>query len=168
MPVPLYDLSIAVFIRALHNLSAILSKAEAHCDAQSLPHSTLLTHSLAPDMAKLPFQIQTCSNSAKGAAVRVAEIEPVSMSDDETTFAQLQERISRTIGVLEGVKRESMEGKEGKEVVLRTGEREFKFTAESYLLEFAVPNFYFHETTAYAILRSAGVPLGKMDYLGSI
>lgn len=168
MSVSLHEISIVVFIRALNNLSAILTKAEKWADENGTPHSKLLEHSLAPDMAKLPFQIQTCSNSSKGAAVRVAGIEPVSMADDETTFEQLQERIKKTIAILEKVDAKAMDANREKEVVLKTGAGDFKFTSESYLLKFAVPNFYFHETTAYGILRNAGVPIGKMDYLGTL
>ena len=116
-------------------------------------------------MASLPFQIQRASDASKGAAVRVAGVEPVAMPDDETTFEELQARIQKTIDFLKTVPEDSMDGKEEKEVVIKRGESEWRFTAKTYLLEFALPNFYFHITTAYNILRHNGVPLGKLDYL---
>jgi len=166
MPISLYEISVPVFIRGLNNLSAILKKAEAYADEKGIPHEELLGARLIEDMFPLTTQIQRASDSAKGAAVRVAGVDPVSMEDNEKTFADLEARIQKTIVFLEGVKETSMDGKEESEVSQKTAFGEMKFTSTSYLLGGVLPNFYFHLTTAYAILRHKGVPLGKLDFLG--
>ena len=163
MSFSLYTISIPLFIRGLTNLSAILTKATTHAAETNTQQSTLLEARLAPDMYPLPAQIQRVSDTAKGVAVRLGGIDPVAMEDNETTFEELQARIAKTIEVLKGVGEDSMNGKEEAEIVLMKG---FEFTGRDYLLHFALPNFYFHVTAAYAILRNAGVPVGKMDYLG--
>jgi uncharacterized protein len=159
MPVSLYELSIAVFIRSLTNLAAILKTGEAYADEKGISHAKLLEAKLVDDMAALPSQIQRVSDTAKGAAVRVAGIENVVMADDETTFEQLQARIQKTIDLLQTVEPTSMDGKEEAAIVLRTGAGELTFTAKNYLLNFALPNFYFHFTTAYGILVRKNHPL---------
>jgi hypothetical protein len=156
----LYEISVPVFIRSLKNLSAFLKKGEEYAKEKNID---LLNARLAPDMRSLPFQIQTASNSAKNALVRVASVEAVPMDDNETTFEQLYQRIERTIKLLEDVDEKVFEGKENAEVEMRG----MKFTGQSYLLLFAIPNFYFHVMAAYAILRKEGVPVGKQDFLGS-
>ena len=135
---------------------------------RKIPHAQLLETRLFEDMAALPYQIQRASDAAKGAAARISGGEGVSMPDDETTFEQLQTRIQKTIDYLKTVSEDSINGKEDAEVVVQSQRGEYKFTGESYLLTFAIPNFYFHVTTAYALLRHKGVPLGKLDYLGKI
>ncbi|KAJ9660851.1 hypothetical protein H2201_006743 [Coniosporium apollinis] len=167
MPISLYDLSVPLFIRTLTNLAGILKKAEQYADDNGIPHSDFLTARLAADMLPFTFQIQSCSNTAKNSAVRVADTVAVPMEDNESTFAELQARIAKTIDVLKGVDPSKYDGTEEKEVVLKFPGKEFKFTGQSYLLTFAIPNFFFHATTAYDILRSKGVPLGKADFLGS-
>lgn len=154
MPISLYEISIPVFIRSLTNLSAILKKGEAYADEKGIAHSKLLDARLVDDMAALPYQIQRCSDSSKGAAVRMAGIDNVVMPDNETTFEQLQARIDKTIEFLRSVDPKSMDGKEESPVILKLGSREINFTAKSYLLTFAIPNFFFHATTAYGILVS--------------
>ena len=154
MPVTLYELSIPVFIRSLNNLSAILKKGEAYADEKGIPHAKLLEARLVDDMQALPYQIQRCSDSAKGAAVRVAGVQPVAMADNETTFEDLQARIQKTIDFLKSVETTSMDGKDESPVVLRTAAGEVNFTATRYLLDFALPNFFFHVATAYGILVS--------------
>ena len=154
MPVTLYELSIPVFIRNLNNLSAILKKGEAYADEQGIPHARLLEARLVEDMKALPYQIQRCSDSAKGAAVRVAGLQPVAMADNETTFEDLQARIQKTVDFLKSVERASMDDKDESPVVLKTGVGEVQFTATRYLLDFALPNFFFHVVTAYGILVS--------------
>ena len=154
MSITLYELSIPVFVRSLTNLSAILKKAEAYADEKGMPHAKLLEARLVDDMHALPAQIQRCSDSAKGAAVRVGGIAPVALADNETTFADLQARIQKTIDILGTVEATSMDGKEEAAVVLRTRSGEHTFTGKSYLLSFALPNFFFHVVTAYDILVS--------------
>ena len=159
----LYDLSIPVFIRALGNLHHILKKAEQWADENKVDHSKLIQGKLADDMKPLTFQVQMCSDFSKGTLVRVGGLKKVALADNETTFEQLQQRCQKTTEVLKAADPESMNGKEGVDVDFHG----YKFTGRTYLMNLALPNFFFHETTAYAILRNAGVPLGKMDYLGA-
>jgi hypothetical protein len=165
MPLSLYEVSIPPFIHSLKALSAILHKGQQHASTSN-SESTLLESRLIADMAALPYQIQRVSDTAKGLAVRCGKIPPVSLPDTETSFPELLERIQKTIELLEGVDRATMDAMEDEEVVLKTGAGERKFTGRTYVLGFAVPNFYFHVGMAYALLRKEGVPIGKLDYLG--
>lgn len=166
MALSLYDISVPVFLRALRNLSANLEKGRAYADENGIPHKDLLEARLIADMLPLTGQIQRASDSAKLAAVRVGQVAPVAMADNEVTFDDLQARITKTADFLKAVPATAMDGREGASVVLKLGGNEVPFTSESYLLGFALPNFFFHVTTAYAILRHKGVPLGKPDFLG--
>lgn len=166
MSLSLYDVSIPVFLRAFQNLSEILKKGEAFADENAVPHSDLLEARLFPDMAPLTAQIQRASDTAKFVAVRLGGIDNVPMEDNETTFADLHARIDRTVALLRSLPSDAMDGKEEIEVVLKSRDSSRTFTGRDYLLGFAIPNFYFHVTTAYALLRHKGVPIGKMDYLG--
>jgi hypothetical protein len=161
MPLSLYEISIPVFIRSLTNLATILKKGEAYADEKGIPHSKLLESKLVDDMANLVYQVQRCSDTSKSSAVRVAGTEPVAMADTETTFEDLQARIQKTIEVLQAVEPKSMDGKEESPVVLKTGSGEHTFTATNYLLNFALPNFFFHVVTAYDILVSSGGTLSN-------
>ena len=163
MPLSMYQASIPVLVRGLKNLSAVLRKGEAHAGGAALVEARL-----APDMFTLAGQIQRASDTAKGCAARLAGIDNPSFPDAETTFAQLQERIARTVGFLQGVKREQIDGTEDKAISFKAGPNVLNFTGASYLLTFVVPNFFFHVTTAYDILRHKGVAIGKMDYLGAM
>lgn len=146
----------------LRNLSHVLAKGQQHLQAKSLPESTLLEGKIADDMNPLPFQIQTACNTAKFTAVRLAGLTLPSFADDEKTLGDLQDRINATIDMLDkDVKREAFDGCEGKEVEFRG----IQFTGLTYATGFAVPNFFFHLTCAYMILRAKGVDVGKMDYL---
>lgn len=167
MPLSMYQASIPVFVRQLRNLSTILDKAEEHAQTRGDAPSLLIEARLAPDMFPLSRQVQSASDSAKGAAARLAGIELPSFPDTETSFAELKERIAKTIAFLESVPAEKIDGSEEREVVLRPRGMEMRFDGQGYLLTFALPNFFFHVTTAYAILREQGVPIGKMDFLGS-
>ncbi len=166
MSLSLYDISIPVFLRAFQNLSEILKKGEAFADENGLPHSELLQARLISDMAPLTAQIQRVSDTAKFVAVRLGGIDNVPMEDNEETFADLHARIGKTIALLRALPSDAMDGKEETEVVLKTRDSTTTFTGRDYLLQFAIPNFFFHMTTAYALLRHKGVPIGKMDYLG--
>ncbi|AUW59281.1 DUF1993 domain-containing protein [Sphingobium sp. SCG-1] len=167
MSLSLYDVSVPVFIRGLQNLSAILEKGRAWANDKDMAHTSLLNARLFEDMAPLTAQIQRASDTAKFAVVRVAQIEGVAMADDEQSFDELQNRITRTIAFLETVPAQSMDGRDEAKVVLPTPHGAMTFTGRNYLLSFALPNFFFHVTTAYAILRHEGVPVGKLDYIGS-
>lgn len=152
-------------IKGLKTLTHILQKAEEYAKEKNIPLSDLVEGRLAPDMLPLSKQIQIASNTSKNVAVRVGGTEAVLMEDTETTFPQLYKRIDDTIKVLQDTDAKVLEGKETAEVVMKTGSGEKTFTGQAYILGFALPNFYFHVTTAYAILRSKGVPIGKKDFL---
>ena len=168
MATELYDLSVPAFLRGFRALAAVLEKAQAHADAQGIAHEQLLTARLYEDMAPLTGQVQRASDAAKFAAARLGGVEAPSMPDTEASFAELQERIARTAAFLQSVPVQAINGREDADVELKTPKRSFQFKGLGYLQTFALPNFYFHVTTAYAILRHKGVPLGKMDYLGGM
>ena len=167
-PLTLYDLSIPIMTGSLENLSAILNKATEHAATKGISPESLLKARLVDDMDPLPNQIQRASDSAKGVAVRICNHAPVPMTDNESTFEELQERISKTLDILKAVKADSMDGKEDAIIEIKSGGNTWALTGKEYLQKFALPNFYFHVVTAYAILRSQGVPVGKLDYLGDI
>ena len=166
MSVSLFDVTIPVFIRGLKNLAAILEKGQAFADEKGMDHQTLLGARLIAEMAPLTAQIQRASDTSKGFAVRVGGVPNVAMEDNEASFSDLQARITATIRFLEGVPREAIEGKEDAPITLKLGGMDRSFTGLGYAMGFAMPNFFFHVTTAYALLRQHGVPIGKMDYLG--
>jgi len=166
MALSLYDASIPGYLNMLKNLAAILEKAEAHAKAAGVDPTTYLAARIAPDMNPLTSQIQLASDAAKGGAARLAGITPPSMPDTETTWAEVKDRVAKTIAFLETVDRAAIDGGPDDRIVeLKTPSRTLTFTARDFLLQFSLPNFHFHVVTAYALLRSQGVPLGKMDYL---
>jgi hypothetical protein len=167
MSLSMYQASIPVVSRMLTNLSAILGKAAAHCESRKIDPAVLLTARLFPDMFPLVRQVQIATDHAKGLAARLAGIEVPSYADTEATFADLHARLAKTIAYVGGFSPEQINGSEGKAICLKTGHGELNFTGQDYLVHFALPNFYFHVTTAYAILRHNGVDVGKMDYLGA-
>jgi uncharacterized protein len=166
MAYTIYEASVPVMARTLGNLAKIIDKAVAQAKAEDKPLADLLETRLAPDMRPFPFQIQSASDTAKGAAARLAGIAPPSMPDTETTFAELQERIAKTIAFLDSVKPEQLAGAEDRDVVLKFPSGDVTFSGRDYVGGFALPNFFFHVTTAYAILRHAGIAIGKRDFLG--
>jgi len=161
----LYDTSIGLYIRMLGNLSHLLNKAETFAAEEHVQPSVLAEAGLGHGMFPFARQIQLASDAAKSGGARLAGIEAPSMPDSETTLPELKERIAKTIAFLETIKREQVEGQEARQIVLTFPGRTMEFTGQSFLLTFSLPNFLFHVTTAYAILRSQGVPLGKMDFL---
>ncbi|MBP1843134.1 hypothetical protein J2046_001388 [Rhizobium petrolearium] len=166
MSLSLYDITVPVFIRAFGNLTEILKKGEAYADEKGLEHKELLNARLIEDMYPLIAQIQRASDAAKFVPVRLGQVENVPMDDNEATFADLHARIEKTVTFLKSVDPAMMADREEAEVVLKTRSGSTTFTGRNYVLGFAIPNFYFHVTTAYAILRHKGVPIGKMDYIG--
>jgi hypothetical protein len=167
MTLSMYQASMPNFIRGLNNLSAILHKAVMHAEAKKIDPSVFVNARLAPDMFPLARQIQIVSDGAKGCAARLAGVEVPSYPDTETTFPELQDRIAKTVDFLKSFKPEQIDGSEEKTIELKVGPRELKFKGQEYLTHFVVPNFYFHITAAYAILRHNGVEIGKRDYLGA-
>ena len=155
-------------IHMLGQLSTILDKAAAHAEAAGLDPATLVEARLAPDMFALARQVQIASDTAKGCAARLAGLQPPRYPDTEATFPELKERITKTLRFLEGFGPERIDGREDEPVTIRLRDRPFTFSGRDYLLRFALPNFYFHLTTAYDILRQQGVALGKPDFLGEL
>ncbi len=154
------------FARSLRALDHILGKAEAHCEARRIDPSVLVNDRLAPDMHPLRRQIGMACDHAKFAAARLSGQEAPRFEDDEQTFAELHERVAKTLAFIESVPEAAFEGAEGRTISLKAGPRELTFPAPVYLASFALPNFYFHMTTAYNILRHNGVELGKVDFMG--
>ena len=166
MPISLYQVSVPVFAQGLNALSGVLDKAIAHIDAKKLDPNVFLQDRLYPDMLPFTRQIQLASDFAKGPVGRLAGAELPAWADDETTFEALKARVAKTLDYVKGFKPEQIDGAEDREITLvRRGET-FTFKGQDYLLGQALPNFYFHLTTAYAILRHNGVEIGKRDFLG--
>ena len=166
MALSFYDISVPVFLRGLGQLSHLLDKGLAHAQAEGIDPTVLVNARLAPDMFTLAGQVQSASDASKLGTARIAGITAPSFSDTETTYAELQARVGKTVDFLQGVDRALIDGFEERPVTMKVRGNELKFTAQRYLLQFALPNFFFHLTTAYDLLRHSGVPLGKMDYLG--
>lgn len=161
--ISMYDASIPVFKQMLTALQAILDKAQVH----STPADVLLQASLFPDMFHFTRQVQIASDFAKSVSARLAGLEVPAYEDNETSFAELQARIEETIQFINAIKPEQINGSESKEIITRPGTpKEKKFTGQSYLLHYGLPQFFFHITTAYDILRNQGVEIGKRDYMG--
>ena len=165
MSVSLYDISIPTYRRGLQNLASFLDKAEAHAKAQGADLSTYTTARLAPDMHPFTRQVQIASDTAKGGAARLAGVEAPAMEDTETTFSDLRERIAKTIAFLDTISKADVDARHGATIELPMPGRTLSFTAPDFLMQFSLANFMFHVTTAYALLRANGVPLGKMDFL---
>ena len=168
MPFGMYQASVPAFVNMLNNLSAILDKAEAHARDRNIAPETLLNWRLAPDMFPFTRQIQVASDLAKGATARLAGREVPSYVDEEKSFAELKARIAKTVKFVEGLAPKDFDGSESRDITLTAGSQELRFKGEPYLVHFALPNFYFHCTTAYDILRHCGVELGKRDFIGAI
>jgi hypothetical protein len=168
MTISMYQALVPGLRRALVALDAILDKAVAYAEERKIDPAVLVSARLAPDMHPLSRQVQLVSDTAKGACARLAGLPVPSFADTETTFPELKERIAKTLTFIAGVRPEEIDGSEARDITLKAGPRELHFTGQDYLVNFVLPNFYFHATTAYAILRHNGVPLGKADYLAGI
>jgi hypothetical protein len=167
MKISMYQASAPRFANGLRNLSAILDKAIAHAEARKIEPAALTAARLYPDMFPLTRQVQIACDTAKGAVARLAGLEVPKHEDTEQTFDELKARIAKTIAFIETVPAESIDGSEARDIVLKLGPREVQWKGMQYLLGFALPNFYFHVATAYAILRHNGVEVGKRDYIGT-
>lgn len=168
MPLSMYQASVPVFVRMLGNLSKILDKAAAFADLRGIDPSVLLTDRLAPDMLPLSRQVQIAADSALRGSARLAGVDFPSNPDTETTFAELQERLAKTLAFLETLSAGQIDGGEERVVVLPMRSGEVTFTGQTFLLNFVLPNFYFHVTTTYLILRHNGVEVGKSDFIGGL
>ena len=167
MSLSMYQASAPVFLRALTNLSAILTKGEAFATARKIEPSVLLQSRLYPDMLPLTKQVQIVSDTIKGAIARLAGVENPSYADTEATFAELQERIAKTVAFVKAATEKQIDGTEKKAITMKVGGNEMTFEGQAYLFGFVIPNVFFHSSIAYAILRHNGVELGKKDYLGN-
>lgn len=164
----LYAASVPVFRQLLGSLAAVLEKAEAHAQERRIEPDALLQARLYPDMFPLSMQVQIATDFAKGASARLAGVEPPRYEDGERTFAELQQRISKTLGFIDSLKQADMEAGATRPITHGSGERARHFDdGARYLTHFALPQFFFHVTTAYAILRHNGVPIGKKDFIGA-
>ena len=167
MSISMYQASVPVLIRGLANLSHILDKGALHAVSRKIDPAVFLNARLYPDMFPLTRQVQSASDAAKAAGARLAGIEVPGMADMESSFLELQQRTDKTVHFLRGLKPAQIDGSEARSVSFKTRTRELNFTGQDYLLQFALPNFFFHVGAAYAILRHNGVELGKLDYLGT-
>lgn len=166
MKISMYQASVPVYIRMLTNLAAVLEKGAAHAEAKKIDPSVLIGSRLYPDMFPLSRQVQIATDNAKGPAARLAGVDVPKYEDNEKTFPELRGRIEKTIEFLRTLKPEQIDGAEERTITLQVRGNTLTFNGLPYLLNFAMPNFYFHVTTAYDILRHNGVELGKQDYLG--
>ena len=166
MALSLYDLSVPVFSRGLGQLTHVLEKSLAHAKANDIDPAALVDAKLAPDMITLAGQVQRASDASKLGVARISGIAAPSFPDEEKTYDELLARIAKTQAFLATVDRTLIDGQEERQVTIKSREGEAHFTAQRYLLQFALPNFFFHVTTAYDVLRHKGMPIGKRDYLG--
>jgi uncharacterized protein len=162
----LHAVAVPTFLQTLKALTIVLGKAEAHCEAKKIAPEALLTARLFPDMHPLSRQVQMASDFAAKTCARLAGIEVPTYPDVETTFAELKTRIATASDYVGGFTAKQFEGAETREIVVAAGPRSFTFNGASLLANFALPNFFFHATTAYDILRHNGVEVGKRDFLG--
>lgn len=168
MSISMYLASVPPILRALTNLRAVLEKAVAHAEAKKIDPAVLVNARLYPDMLPLLRQVLIATDNAKGAASRLAGMEPPKYEDNESSFPELVARIDKTIALLQTFKPEQIDGSEDKTISLPMHDKTLTFKGMPYLLEYVLPNIYFHVTTAYAILRHNGVEIGKQDFLGKL
>ncbi|GLU31935.1 DUF1993 family protein [Trinickia caryophylli] len=166
MSLSMYEASVPVFERGLTNLRAILHKGQEHAHMKKIDPAVLLASRLFPDMHPLTRQIQIAADAAKFCVARLAALDPPKYEDVERTFDELDARLEKTMGYVRGIDAAALEGSKERIVKLTTSTSTLEFSGSRYLLHFALPNFFFHITTAYDILRHNGVELGKFDYLG--
>lgn len=167
MTISMYQASVPRFVNILGNLSNILDKAQAHVDAKKLSDSSLTAFRLFPDMLPMTTQVQIACDTAKGVVARLAGVDIPAFEDNEKTIAELKARVAKTIAFIQTVPADKIDGTEDKDIVVKRGEKETHYKGMQFLLGHAIPNFYFHITTAYSILRHNGVEIGKRDFLGN-
>ncbi|UGQ48054.1 DUF1993 domain-containing protein [Massilia endophytica] len=167
MSFSMYTASVPVFKQMLNSLMAILVKAEAHIEEKKLDPNSLLQFRLYPDMLPFVRQVQIAADFAKGAGARLAGQEVPSYEDSEKTFPELRLRVVKTLALLDSLPKSDIEGSEDRAITTGSGDKTRHFVGKDYLLHYALPHFYFHCTTAYAILRHNGIEIGKKDYIGT-
>jgi len=168
MTISMYKASVPVFVKGLTNLKALLEKAAAHAQAKKIDETVFAGARLFPDMLPLTGQIQIATDFARGTTARLAGVEMPKWEDNEKTLAELIARVDKTLEYVKPFTAAQIDGTEGKEITRTLRGQPRTFTGLNYLLQFALPNFYFHSTTAYALLRHNGVEIGKMDFLGNL
>ena len=168
MNISLYSASIPVFTQMLKSMSSILTKAETYATEKKIEPNTLLQARLYPDMFPLIRQVQIATEFARGVSARLAGVDVPAADNNEQTFAELQAHIAKSLAFLDAVKAAQIVGQEDRDIVLRPGTpKERKFTGHDYLVHYGLPQFFFHVTTAYAILRHGGLEIGKKDFMGA-
>ena len=167
MPLSMHQASVPTFQQMLSSLSAILDKAAAHCLAKGIDPADLIKAQLAPDMFPLPRQVQIATDHAKGATARLSGREVPKFEDTEQTLDELKARIAKTLAFIQSVPAGELDGSEEKDVTITVGGQPRTLKGQRYLFGNALPNFFFHVTTAYDILRHKGVDVGKRDYMGT-
>jgi uncharacterized protein len=165
MSLSMYAATVPPMRLMLKNLHYVIGKAVAHCEARKIDPNALILSRLYPDMLPFKSQVQIATDTAKGAAARLAGVAIPSFEDNETTFAELQARLDKTVAFLDSLNEAQFEGADTRLVTLKLRDGEHQFPGAEYLLERANPNFFFHVTTAYGLLRHGGVEIGKTDYL---
>lgn len=168
MSISLYDVSIPIFTLSLSNLLVILDKAQSHAEAKKIDPKVIPQTRLIADMLPLTAQVQFACDAAKGAAARLAGVAVPKYEDTEATLAELAARVAKTLDFIKSVRPEQFQGAETREVAVQLPHTTLTFSGIHYLTNFALPNFFFHVTMAYALLRNNGVDLGKRDFLGPI
>lgn len=168
MSLSLYEVSIPTFLHTLSSLKNILDKAVAHAEARKFDPNVFVSMRLYPDMLPLNRQVQIATDAAKGAAARLSGTEPPKFEDNEVTMAELAMRITKTVDYLQSFKPEQFAGAESRVITIKTPRNTFNFKAADFVRHWALPNFFFHVTTAYGLLRHGGVEIGKADYLGAV
>jgi hypothetical protein len=167
MSISMHAASVPVFTQMLGSLSGLLHKAESHAEQRKIDADALLQARLFPDMFPLRRQVQIACDFARGVSARLAGVEVPSFPDTEKTFAELQALIEKTLSFIGGLSPSQFDKSESREIVTRPGTpKEKRFNGQAYLLSYGLPQFFFHVTTAYALLRHNGVELGKGDYMG--
>ncbi|MFM9862043.1 MAG: DUF1993 family protein [Micropepsaceae bacterium] len=167
MTINAYQATVPAFIQILTSLSTILTKAAAHAEAKKIDPAVFVGARIAPDMFPLARQVQIATDQAKGACARLAAIDIPSFADTETTFPELQARIAKTLDFVKSLKPAQFDGAFERDITLTLAGEKMTWKGGVYLHQFALPNFYFHATAAYTILRHNGVEIGKRDFLGT-
>ncbi|UGY08512.1 MULTISPECIES: DUF1993 domain-containing protein [unclassified Phyllobacterium] len=168
MALNMYTISVPAYLRGFAVLASLIEKAEAYAEEKKINPTVLVNARLAPDMLSLAGQIQRASDTAKATIGRLTTLEIPKFADEEASLADLRERIAKTVAFLESVDAGALDGAETKDVALSAGQLKVTLSGEEYVQKFALPNFYFHVTTAYDILRHNGLQVGKLNYIGAL
>ncbi len=168
MTLSMFQAAVPPCLQMMGALGGVLGKAAAHCEAHKINPAVLLGCRLFPNMLALTWQVQTASDFARGGCARLAGVEAPKFDDTETTFAELQARLDRSAEFISSLKPDQIDGSEEREIVLKVVGNQMRFRGQPYLVNFMLPNLYFHATTAYDILRHNGVEIGKRDFIGSV